>query len=94
MEHTTKNDTNIGGKSNEHSTRHLRRQLCAGESLEKLPRDLSDKWWKFFEEVEKSMGLEFIERHWDNLVEADLYRDHANFREGFRLGVSLMLELL
>ena len=65
-----------------------------GESQGKLPPDLSDKWWGFFEEVEKAMGLEFIERHWDNLMEADLYRDHANFREGFRLGVSLMLELL
>ena len=64
-----------------------------GESLERLPQDLGDKYWAFFEEVEKAMGLEFIERHWDNLVEADLYRSHANFREGFRLGASLMLEL-
>ena len=65
-----------------------------GESLERLPQDLSDKYWAFFEEVEKTMGLEFIERHWDNLIEADLYRSRASFREGFRLGVSLMLELL
>ena len=64
-----------------------------GESLGKLPKDLSDKRWAFFGEVEKAMGIEFIERHWDNLTEADLYRDHMNFREGFRLGVSLMLEL-
>lgn len=62
------------------------------ESLEKLPEELNDKWWTFFEEVEKVMGLEFIEQHWDALMEADLYRDFANFREGFRLGVALMME--
>lgn len=65
-----------------------------GESHEKLPQDLSDKWWAFFEEVEKSMGLEFIERYWDDLMAAELYRDYTNFREGVRLGVSLILELL
>ena len=64
-----------------------------GESLGRLPQDLSDKYWAFFEEVEKVMGLEFIERHWDDLVEANLYRDHMNFREGFRLGAALMLEM-
>lgn len=63
------------------------------ESLEKLPKNLSDKWWGFFEEVEKSMGLEFIDRHWDDLMTAELYRDYANFREGFCLGVALMMEL-
>ena len=65
-----------------------------GESSEKLPKDLSDKRWAFYGEVEKAMGLDFMERHWDDLMEADLYRDYTNFREGFRLGVSLMLELL
>ncbi len=41
-----------------------------GESPEKLPKDLSDKWWELFEEVEKSIGLEFIGRHWDELMTA------------------------
>ena len=40
------------------------------------------------------MGEDFIERHWDGLCKAERFRDCANFREGFRLGVSLMLELL
>lgn len=65
-----------------------------GEVPEKLPKELSEKRWAFYGEVEKVMGLDFIERHWDNLCEADLYRDYANFREGFRMGVSLMMELL
>lgn len=65
-----------------------------GEMPEKLPQGLSDKCWAFYGEVEKAMGLDFMERHWDDLIEANLYRDYTNFREGFRLGVSLMLELL
>ena len=64
------------------------------ESLEKLPQDLSDRYWAFFEAVEKGMGIEFVERHWDGLMEVNLYRNEMNFREGFRLGVALMLEML
>ncbi len=65
-----------------------------GEMPEKLPKELSDKRWAFYGEVEKAMGLDFMEQHWDDLMEADLYRDYTSFREGFRLGVSLMLEML
>lgn len=65
-----------------------------GEIPEKLPKELSEKHWAFYGEVEKVMGLDFMERHWDDLMEVDLYRDYASFREGFRLGVSLMLEML
>ena len=38
------------------------------------------------------MGAAFIERHWDALCDLSRFRDYANFREGFRLGVALMLE--
>lgn len=65
-----------------------------GEIPEKLPKELSEKRWAFYGEVEKVMGLDFMERHWDDLMEADLYRDYASFREGFRMGVALMMELL
>ena len=39
-------------------------------------------------------GIEFMEQYWDDLCEIDRFRDFTNFRQGFRLGVSLMLELL
>lgn len=39
------------------------------------------------------MGAAFIERHWDTLCKVERVRDCANFREGVRLGVSLMMEL-
>lgn len=62
--------------------------------LQKIPKELQDRKWAFYEEVEKRAGIELIERHWDAICEADSVRDFVNFREGFRLGVSLMMELL
>ena len=59
---------------------------------ENLPEDLRRKKWAFLGEIEQAMGAEFIERHWDALCDLDRFRDYANFREGFRLGVALMLE--
>lgn len=47
----------------------------------------------FYESVETAMGAEFMERHRDNLTKAGDLRKYASFREGFRLGVALMLEL-
>jgi len=58
-----------------------------------IPKTLRDKSWDFFREVEKTMGEEFINAHWDNLCLMDEWRDYANFKEGFRLGVALMLEM-
>ena len=54
--------------------------------------DLRRKKWAFLEEIEQAMGAAFIERHWDALCDLSRFRDYANFREGFRLGVALMLE--
>ena len=67
---------------------------CPCETAEKIPPGVKDRKWAFFDEIEKRYGVEVIERHWDDLCEADSARDYANFREGFRLGVSLMMELL
>ena len=61
---------------------------------DKLPFSLRLKERAFFDAVKESMGAEFLERHWDGLCKVEEFRDYANFREGFRLGVSLMLELL
>lgn len=65
-----------------------------GKAAEKLPFSLRLAERAFFEAIEGSMGADFIERHWDGLCKAERFRDCANFREGFRLGVSLTLELL
>ena len=62
--------------------------------LQKIPKELQDRKWAFYEEVERAAGVELIERHWDAICEADSARDYVNFREGFRLGVSLMLEMI
>lgn len=69
-------------------------EYCPCETAEKIPPAVKDKKWAFYEEIEKRFGAEVIERHWDDLCEADIARDYANFREGFRLGVSLMMELM
>lgn len=65
-----------------------------GEAAEKLPASLRLERRTFWEAIEKSMGEEFMEHHWDGLCRIERFRDYANFREGFRLGVSLMTELL
>ncbi len=64
------------------------------EPLEHMPKALRDKQLAFYEKIEEAMGVEFMEQHWDDLCEIDRFRDFTNFRQGFRLGVSLMLELL
>lgn len=67
---------------------------CPCETADKIPAKLRNREWAFYDEIEKRFGAEVIERHWDSLCEADSARDYANFREGFRLGVSLMMELM
>ncbi len=69
-------------------------QYTPGDALGKMPFSLRLKERTFFDAVEEAMGEDFIERHWDGLCKVEAFRDYANFREGFRLGVSLMLELL
>lgn len=62
--------------------------------LDKMPFSLRLKERAFYDAIEEAMGEDFIEKHWDNLVDVEDYKNYANFREGFRLGVSLMLELM
>ena len=59
-----------------------------------MPPSLRRREQDFFEEVEKVMGRDFIEKHWKSICDAEDYNNFDSFREGFRLGVSLMLEVL
>ena len=61
---------------------------------ENLPFSLRLQERAFWDAVEEGMGADFIKRHWDALCKIEHFRDCANFREGFRLGVSLMMELM
>ena len=64
------------------------------DPAKKMPFSLRLKERAFYDSIEEAMGEEFIERHWDSLCKLEHYKGFTNFREGFRLGVSLMLELL
>lgn len=64
------------------------------KALKSMPFSLRLEETSFYEAIENAMGAEFIERHWDAMKGVQHFRDYANFREGFRLGISLMLELL
>ena len=64
------------------------------DPMKRMPFSLRLKERTFYNAIEEAMGPEFVERHWDGLCKIEQYKGFANFREGFRLGVSLMLELL
>lgn len=63
------------------------------KALKKMPFSLRLKERAFFDAIEEAMGQDFIERHWEGLCEMEHFVGCASFREGFRLGVSLMMEL-
>lgn len=63
-------------------------------AVRKIPFSLRLQERAFFDAVETAMGPDFLQRHRAALEEAARFRDYAGFREGFRLGVSLMRELL
>ena len=65
-----------------------------GKASEKLPFSLRLNDRAFWDAIEEGMGEAFIERHWEGLCKVEHFRDYTNFREGFRLGVSLMMELM
>ena len=65
-----------------------------GKAAEKLPFPLQLEKRVFLDAIEGSLGEEFLERHSEGLNKIEQFRDYANFREGFRLGVSLMMELM
>jgi len=70
------------------------KQYTPDKSLSKMPFTLRLKERAFLDAVETEMGADFLERHQEGLRKVEEFKGFANFREGFRLGVSLMLELL
>lgn len=48
----------------------------------------------FWEHIEEAVGKDYIDKKWDELCALEHMEDFNYFREGFRLGASLMLELL
>ena len=64
------------------------------EALKKMPSSLQLKKRAFLNAIEEGLGPDFIEQHWEGLCQLESFESYTNFREGFRLGVSLMLELL
>lgn len=64
------------------------------DPMKRMPFSLRLDERVFYDAIEESMGRDFIERHRDSLCKAEEFKGFTNFREGFRLGVSLMLELL
>lgn len=63
------------------------------KALEKMPFALRLKRRVLLDAIEEGMGTDFIERHWDSLCQLEDFVCYTSFREGFRLGASLMLEL-
>ena len=68
-----------------------------GVELPKTPeyltvrRKVADGFW---DKIEQTMGRGFIEKNWENLLKQEDMESFEYFRQGFRLGASLMLELL
>lgn len=58
-----------------------------------MPFSLRLRERAFFDAVEAAMGPDFLQRHTDALDEISRFTEYASFREGFRLGASLMWEL-
>ena len=70
------------------------KKYIPADPAKKMPFSLSLKERTFYNAVEEAMGPEFMESHWDNLCKVEDFKRFHDFQEGFRLGVSLMLELL
>ncbi|MCM1297574.1 MAG: hypothetical protein NC311_18710 [Muribaculaceae bacterium] len=59
-----------------------------------LPQDLREKDLAFWEKASEVLGREFVDAHLYRLCEIEHFNDYHHFREGFRLGVLLMLEVM
>ena len=64
------------------------------ETQPKPPEKLRAEIYSLFEKIEEEMGREFAEKYWNCLCDEENFLNYASFREGFRLRVSLMTELL
>lgn len=71
-----------------------RNEYDPAKPLGKMPFSLRLKERAFYDAIESTMGADFIERHWDGLCKVEEFQTYTSFREGFRLGVALMMELL
>lgn len=67
-------------------------EYYSAEPMDEMPPELHDKRWENLEKIEAAMGKEFTEQHWENVVKIMQFCEFVCFREGFRLGVALMLE--
>ena len=61
--------------------------------MEDMPAELRKRKAAFDADMEKIGADEVYQRHWDIVCAVENFTSHVNFREGFRLGVLLMLEL-
>ena len=68
------------------------REYSPVEMMDKLPSDLRISERAFWDAVGDALGAEFAEHHQQRFDEREEFQNYASFREGFRLGVSLMME--
>ena len=64
-----------------------------GKVQEAMPFSLRLKERAVWDAIVEALGEEFIKRHQDDWEKVAHFRDYANFREGFKLGVAFMLEI-
>lgn len=57
------------------------------------PRELREKDLAFWEKVKKALGADAVDAHFYQLCEQENIDDVHHFREGFKLGVLMMLEV-
>ena len=57
-------------------------------------RALREKCYAYWDKVQEAMGDEFLDQFWNHEVEMEDEARFHDFREGFLLGASLILELL
>ena len=68
-------------------------QYSSEKARKKVPFSLRLKERAFLDAIEDGMGPDFIEKHWEGLCQLEDFVCYTSFREGFRLGIALMLEL-
>lgn len=57
------------------------------------PQELRDKDLAFWEKATQALGGDVVDAHFYKLCEKENLNDIHHFREGFKLGVQLMLEV-
>lgn len=66
----------------------------AQEHRPKLPKEIQEQDLAFWEKVTEALGADYVDQHLYRLSEKEHLTDYDHFREGFRLGVQLMLEAI